>query len=732
MTTLQQYNDYSQLSMAAYSTALNSTVNGSLAFEDALQNTSSGFTQAQAHQLVQDGWEVIDQSKDSLYGDSGFSATLFHNTKTGEYVFANRGTAGVQDLFTDGWGIALLGTAGSQTIDMYRYYKQLITPAGLAVSYTADEIERLHAIGGIYAPVKFLLTSQVESYLSGDLGIGKMSPTQTFATTGHSLGGHLALWLNALAPSAVSHVYTYNGAGLGGEFPSLLSIINGVITGTPQMSVVDAKVTNLYGYGGPAIISGVGGSVGQNIPVDIEFKDPLSSALSGLYNHSIVQLTDTIAVANIFAKLDSNITFAQYNDYFLKSSNEIGKSLEGALDGLRKFFGLTDTTLNDNRFQFYSNLYALQNSDTFKALAGHVTLTATPTSSSEARTDFSAFLSLFYLTPFALKTDSLAAENTLKNANSALRYEWEADNNLNPEQRANGGAVYSDMYLADRAAMLSWINKRNNTDNTNLILDGGTTQQSFIDYATDTIIHTGGTLYTGGIGRNQYIFGDSNGNPISGYDKDDHIYGGAGNDTISGGNGHNYLEGGADDDLLYGGNDSDILMGGTGEDTLTGGSGNDYLYGGTGTDTYIHNTGDGNDVITDSDGDGKILINGNTNPLTGGKQVKGTTNLWQSDGKLTQYALYHNGDGTDTLNIYLNNNERLFVKNWQDGNLGISLKDNKTSTPTVKTNQSDFYVAQNADELIDGGAGNDFIAAGIGADYVHENASDDGQWRIAA
>jgi hypothetical protein len=423
MATTQQYLDYSTLSFAAYAESLksNSTDSNAIALKKA------GMIQAQIDQLIADGWEVIDQSKDSLYGDSGFSATLFHNTKTGEYVFANRGTAGAQDLFTDGWGIALLGTAGSQTIDMYRYYKQLITPAGLAVSYTADEIERLHAIGRIYAPVKFLLTSQVESYLNGDLGIGKISPTQTFATTGHSLGGHLALWLNALASSAVSHVYTYNGAGLGGEFPSLLSLINGVITGTPQMSVVDAKVTNLYGYGGPAIISGVGGSVGQNIPVDIEFKDPLSSALSGLYNHSIVQLTDTIAVANIFAKLDSNITFAQYNDYFLKSSNEIGKSLEGALDGLRKFFGLTDTTPNDSRSQFYSNLYALQNSTIFQALIGHVTLTAAPTSSSEARTDFSAFLSLFYLTPFTQKTNNAEANNLLLATHQALGDKWTDD-----------------------------------------------------------------------------------------------------------------------------------------------------------------------------------------------------------------------------------------------------------------------------------------------------------------
>jgi hypothetical protein len=403
MTTMQQYYDYSQLSLTAYAQNLQ---NGALSNTPAASLNEAGLTNTQAALLNTDGWEVVSQSSDALYGSSGFSATLFHNTQTNEYVFSNRGTEpGLNDLvFADGWGIALLGAAGSQIIDMYRYYKQLITPAGTQVTYSADEIDRLHALGQYYAPTKFLTSSMVQDYVRNDVGLGKISATQTFTATGHSLGGHLALWLNALVPASVDHVYTYNGAGLGNALQSAFTAVVGAITGTPIITVADSDVTNLYGYGGPAIIAGVGGSVGQNIPIDIEYKDPISSVISGLYNHSIVQLTDAIAVTNLFNQLDTNVTPQKFNDLFLKSSNEIGTSLEGLLDGLRKYIGKTDTTPNDDRAKFYDNLYELQNSSTFTSLIGKVTIVAPPTTVSEARDDFGAFLSLEYLTPFALKT----------------------------------------------------------------------------------------------------------------------------------------------------------------------------------------------------------------------------------------------------------------------------------------------------------------------------------------
>jgi len=81
-------------------------------------------------------WEVISHQPDTLQSD--FSATLFKNKHTNEYVFANRGTAGLfgDVLLADVFGIVLQGKATLQLIDMYRYFRKLETPKGQVVNYT--------------------------------------------------------------------------------------------------------------------------------------------------------------------------------------------------------------------------------------------------------------------------------------------------------------------------------------------------------------------------------------------------------------------------------------------------------------------------------------------------------------------------------------------------------------------------------------------------------------------
>ena len=89
------------------------------------------------------------------------------------------------------------------------------------------------------------------------------------------------------------------------------------------------------------------------------------------------------------------------------------------------------------------------------------------------------------------------------------------------------------------------------------------------------------------------------------------LVGGAGKDTEYGGAGSDYLIGAAG---------WDILDGGTGDDVLVGGKDNDRLIGGAGMDTYAFNTGDGQDTIEDSDGNGRIVIGSTT--LTGAGSAK--------------------------------------------------------------------------------------------------------------
>lgn len=84
MEIIQKYLDYSLLSFASYAINLKENTTN----VDALKAVQ--FTQSQVNQLVADHWVVVKQSDDGVYGSSGFSATLFKNTQTGEYVFANR------------------------------------------------------------------------------------------------------------------------------------------------------------------------------------------------------------------------------------------------------------------------------------------------------------------------------------------------------------------------------------------------------------------------------------------------------------------------------------------------------------------------------------------------------------------------------------------------------------------------------------------------------------------
>jgi Ca2+-binding RTX toxin-like protein len=75
------------------------------------------------------------------------------------------------------------------------------------------------------------------------------------------------------------------------------------------------------------------------------------------------------------------------------------------------------------------------------------------------------------------------------------------------------------------------------------------------------------------------------------------------NDWINGDDGNNTIAG-------LGGND--VIFSKVGDDTLEGGAGNDQLYGDAGNDTYVYNTGDGNDVISDTKGINSLVIDGQT------------------------------------------------------------------------------------------------------------------------
>lgn len=88
-----------------------------------------------------------------------------------------------------------------------------------------------------------------------------------------------------------------------------------------------------------------------------------------------------------------------------------------------------------------------------------------------------------------------------------------------------------------------------------------------------------------------------------------------GDDVFTAGNGLASLinltvDGGAGNDIITGGDGADLLLGGDGNDTITGGRGNDVLLGGAGNDTFVWNPGDGSDTIEGQDGVDTLQFNG--------------------------------------------------------------------------------------------------------------------------
>lgn len=488
------------------------------------------------------------------------------------------------------------------------------------------------------------------------------------------------------------------------------------IAGLPAMH-------DIYGAPFPSAVANSQHHYGQSVPVFIE-DQPLyrgnvigQAAWSGLRfgevkllvdgfsqndfgdTHSLVLLVDSLSVQNTLAQLDPTVSLTTLGGIFQAASNlkaessagtqgaAEGNVLENVINGLADLLGMgwkDGDRLKGNpdggtwadinaRNAFYAKLQTVQ--DRAKALQGNVQVTAASTSGQDARNDFATFLSLIYLTPFTLKPvgDGVAA---LKSLQQALAEQWEADRTLSSNERAQGKGNFSDLYLADRAAMLSWKikqNRENIADGSTILSPAG--KWEFQDKASATTIDIGPV--SGMVQRPDHyvVFGGDTADTLTGGADTDHLYGGRGGDTIDAGAGDDYLEGNAGNDSLAGGAGNDTLLGGDGDDTLDSGTGGDMLKGGAGNDTYRFASGDGADTILDSDGQGSIAVNGVT--LHGGKAKVVDGQVWTEAGNSgIQYTLIDGANGARDLRITYGDPKKqdsILVKRYTSGALGITL-----------------------------------------------------------
>jgi Ca2+-binding RTX toxin-like protein len=659
-------------------------------------------------------FQIVDHHAND---STGFSATLMQERGTNNFTLSFRSLeyqdqAQGGDWERDGQGgaageIAGAGFALGQLVSMERYYQELKN--------------------------------------SGALPAGAV-----LNVTGYSLGGHLATVFTELHSNEINHTYIFNGAGIGqvgGVTPVLTEEIrikqlidamdakfmefdptgNLTRSGSPanvqtlswyQPAVIEvagqfqttgtaslpggvtrtdgafAKITQLFGHATSGVDTEVvanSGVHGPVTPILIEGQ-PLLEGLNQQRelqygnSHSITLLVDSLALQELFQKIDPNLTQAQMETIFKASSDAKagifgqthvaeGDTLELALDALRRVFlgnQVPPTDFNDNaggfgdvgfRNQFYTHLQEVRaalNGQTYQvaSLVGQPIETIKGNALLPGATGTAFRYALKELNPIAV----IGANYD--------QFHNPGDLDLfNPE---TGNGALTREYLADRASFLGRKLELNTNNGPGLVdqLNG----IHWKDYASDYEINPGAIFSRT---PREYLFGGHGDDMLTGNIFADRLYGGDGEDTIEGNASNDYIEGNDGNDvLLSGGSGKDIIFGGQGDDTLDGGSGNDILdggldndilKGGTGLDTYFYRTGQGLDRIVDADKVGAIIFDNQT--LVGGIRRQGAPadTYLSPDG---QFTFVKSG-----ANLVINTTLTIENFDFQTGALGINLAD---------------------------------------------------------
>lgn len=401
--------------------------------------------------------------------------------------------------------------------------------------------------------------------------------------------------------------------------------------------------------------------------------------------HSLVLIVDSLSVQNTLAQLDPTFTTAKFVPIMRAATNTLGETiplgqgnaegdaLENIVNALARTFKIDivplkgDTRGNtwyeteskdgySGRTAFHNTLDSILKSAEFRGLAGKTTITSTEgnlASQAKARVGFEDIVALQTLSPFRITATSndgkAALEKLWTTSNWSGQYQsWLDDKSA--MQQGKTASTYTDTWISDRAAMLSWYTKANqrnspatNSANDTIAVIDGLNMSSPLLFEDKTLgkklIITPITSTSAPTQR--FIFGGEGSEAdLSGDTAEDHLYGGAG------------------------------------DDTLNGQGGNDHLEGGAGNDTYLLQTGTGGiDTLVDSQGTNTIKVNGTT--------VSGAFSLVQGIGG----DIYYSADKAYQLRTTVDGVWRLSAKDagtgqyaavadlagWKDGQFGLTI-----------------------------------------------------------
>ena len=269
-------------------------------------------------------------------------------------------------------------------------------------------------------------------------------------------------------------------------------------------------------------------------------------------------------------------------------------------------------------------------------------------------------------------------------------------------------------------------------------IDGSPESETIFGYeGNDNILaRQGDDLVYGGSGDdvidtcygNDVIFGEEGNDTIKSGNDDDVIYGGSGDDVIWSGSGNDTVYGGAGNDSLTNQGGNDYVDLGVGDDSYTSntvtrsndtiicGAGNDTYYDSdAGNDTYIFNLGDGNDIISDNNGNDEIVF---------GEGISLANTKFYGVG-VDLMVSFQNGSDTIKVNNFLNNGTGVVEGfEFSDGSV-LSTDDVFSRLVLEGTEGNDRLTGTKVSETIYGYGGDDVINSGKGDDKVYAGAGND-------
>lgn len=732
MTTLNiaEYYRYAELATAAYVRMGGNALDGAtFAAQGALPTQSGGrvplvlgtalFNPADASAQH---WNVLnyygnDSLSDSIAAadHSGFAATLFQDSVTGEKVLAMRGTEPDQDslfglpfgfdgvdlLSADLGQIGILSLALTQVVSMANYVMRLRAPtADTSVVQLRVAASSTQPASGSFLPVQgdevgstvYLTFSQA----APAVGLDKIHSGDVVTLTGHSLGGHLAAMAAMLFPDVFDpNVTVFNSAGYDPTPASLLGLWNEFSPLSLTAGIADLiKSSMATELGSPAnsfdthsnhltseALGTINGLLRPNDGVALgtpnviflrsedvapgDDTDAVASELTGTEHYSapinvtteanshvIEPFMDSLSLHAFFYSMNQSLVIEDTNKILQAASHEVADTEETLLGSLYELMT--------------GKVIELPLSDATKW-----TFNPFKTGKGDINARESYFEKLIELQDLVSANPSWSVSSladmssseliTRAGVENGLAYRY-ALSELNPFAILGPDSLYNDGFTDGTVT----IPAHNASKQLDLYVSpattpAGMTTQYIADRAQMLVFLSAANVddivsLTSDQVSAEVLYQDLAARSYV------HLMQGrptkldvipVGQTADPGGPNTQIVGFGADAaDGLQGRNAADRLYGGLGADLLQGGKGNDYLEGGAGLDVYLFESGDGTDTVLDSDGKGTLLRDGSALALG----VQQTADVWAQGNTMftksgSDLVVSFGGGSTDSISL---------------------------------------------------------------------------------